>query len=83
MALLQDYYKNLHKDTERDRTRVHELTNEINSIQHELQTAVEAKEKILGIVKTLVTKVKANSVVYNLIKKWDVWQEIERLVGGD
>lgn len=45
--------------------------------------AVEAKEKILSVVRALVEKVKANTVLYNLIKKLDIWKDIEKLVGGD
>ena len=60
--------------------RVEAKKQEIAEKETERDKAVEAKEKILGVVSGLVEKVKGNSVVYNLIKKWDVWQEIEKLI---
>ena len=60
--------------------RVEAKKQELAEQSNERDKAVEAKEKILGVVKSLVEKVKANSVLYNLIKKMDIWKDIENLI---
>lgn len=80
MAKIEDYYENIRRDHEKNAQRINELAESLlNS-----DTSVEAaKAELNGIYQTLVSfvaKVKENSVAYNLIKKWDAWQEIEKLI---
>ena len=83
MALIEDYYKNLHNDAAQDKRQISELSRSIIATQEERDDAVAVKEKIVGVAQTLVEKMRSNSVAYNLVKKWDVWQEIEKLAGSN
>ena len=76
----EDYLTNVNKANEKNIERINGLINEVQQKTQERDAAQEAKECILSVVKTLVNLVKSNSIIYNIVKKWDVWQEIEKLI---
>ena len=82
MALIEDYYSNMITEHRRDKARVQELTSVVLATEKLLSEAQNKNLEVNEMLVSLVEKVKANTVLYGLLKKIDIWQSIESAVNG-
>ena len=80
MSRIEEYRGRINRDQEQHKVRIQELTEHLNSAIAENENMLNKHSEIKQMLISFVDKVKANSVLYGLVKKLDVWQDIEAII---